>query len=183
MFGGRVCRGGHAITVAAKDKRIKAAVAIIPFLVTGKPSGDAGAIIRAVLWDSLKRKFGAKAGAIPVFAETPGEFAVMASDGGWDWMQGIVKHAPTYRNEITLRSLLNLRGYLPGRLAKEVKVPTLLMSAKADTITPAAPIADFAKKLTCKSEHLEYPDSHFELFGESLGGAVDQTVKWFKVHL
>ncbi|MEP0068299.1 alpha/beta fold hydrolase [Pyruvatibacter sp.] len=175
--------GGHTITVAAIDSRIKAAVAIIPFLTAGKPSGDIRAIRRAALLDTAKRLVGMRPGTIPIFAESPGEFAVMASDGGWEWMQNVVKDAPNYRNEVTLQSLFRLGGYLPERHAGQLSVPTMLMAAKADSITPAEPIEAFAQKVSCATEYIEYPESHFELFGEHLAGTADQMVRWFKTHL
>lgn len=175
--------GGHSVTIAATDDRIKAAVALIPFLVSSKPSGDVGAMRRAVMLDGLKRLFGGKHGTIPIFAETVGQFAVMGSDGGWDWMQGITKQAPNYRNEITLQSLLKIGSYEPGKKVSDLAVPTLLVAAAADTITPADPIREFAKKAGAFAEYVEFPQSHFELFGESLSASASQTVEWFKRHL
>lgn len=175
--------GGHAVTVAANDSRIKAAVALIPFLVTGKPSGDVGAIWRAFLKDCAMRLFGKPHSTIPIFAERPGDFAVMASDGGWDWMQEIIREAPNYQNRVTLLSLFKVGQYQPAKFARKMTVPTLLIAAKSDTITPAGPIKDFYEKMSCEKDYIEYPESHFELFGESQPMTADQTVDWFRRHL
>lgn len=175
--------GGHAVSIAATDARIKAAVAIIPFLKSGKPSGDMSAILRAVVKDGLGRLIGKTPRTIPIFAENPGEFAVMASDGGWDWMQNMIADAPNYKNEVTLKSLLKVNKYRPQKLASKLSVPTLFIAAKTDSITPAEPIEAFANKVTCVKEYLEYPESHFEVFDIHLKETAQKTATWFQSHL
>lgn len=175
--------GGHALTVAARDSRVKSAAAIIPFVAPGKPSGNVFAIWRAFLADVVKRRFGSDHSTIPIFAEEPGQFAVMASDGGWDWMQGITNDAPNYRNEVTIESLYKVGQYQPGKLVGSLTVPTLFIAAESDSITPAEPIRAAFDKATCSKEYQAYPNTHFELFGDHLEATVDRTVSWFEEHL
>lgn len=174
--------GGHTISLTAMDKRIKAAVAIIPFLSPPKAKLSLRVLI-AVSLAAIRGVFGLKPSTIPIFAENLGARAVMTSDGGWEWMKSIIKNAPTYKNLVTTRSLLKVSNYQPGTRAADIKIPLMLISAKDDTITPHQPIERFLNELNTKSKLMAFPGSHFELFGAHLEATADITANWLKQNL
>lgn len=175
--------GGHAVALSAIDSRVKAAVALIPFLHAPKPKGIQLGVWSAIAIDAIRRAAGAAPGTIAVFAERSGMPAVMTSDGGWEWMQSVAAAAPNYRNEVTIRSLLKVLRYRPDQYAEKIRIPLRLISAANDTITPAEPIRSFARRLKCSHDLIEFEGSHFELFGPHLPETASLTAAWFREKL
>lgn len=175
--------GGHALTLAASDARIKVAVAMIPYLHLPPVQADGFRLLVRSAVAALLDGFSSSPATVPVFAEHRGMSAVMTSDGGWQWMQDVIANAPTYRNCVTARSLMRLLFYRPVSLAARIRTPLLLIAARDDTITPAAPIRSFGKALRGVSKYIEIPGTHFDLFGQNIDQSVNLTVDWFQKHL
>jgi hypothetical protein len=137
----------------------------------------------AVAADVVRRALGGKPGMIAA-SGAPGELACMNTDGALAWITEVSRGAPLFRNEVTLSSLLKVASYRPMRLVGPagIKVPLRTILAKADTVTPAdsarAELAGIAQ-----NDIIEFPDTHFELFGQNLGAVIDLTVEWFTRHL
>ena len=172
--------GGHALTVAALDRRVKAVVSQVP-LVRGLDTFNAWVPEdrRARFLDRLIADREARAlGAAPqtVAAALPGseteEWARATSPDG------------AYANEVTIRSLELLREYEPHAFIERIApVPLLLVIAAHDTQTPTTWQQEaFARagepkrlvELDCR--HYDPYSSHFE---EAAAAARD----WFVDHL
>jgi fermentation-respiration switch protein FrsA (DUF1100 family) len=181
VWGPSMC-GGHALVIAGTDTRVRAAVALIPFV---KPPSEKPAlkISLAVLVDAVRRAIGLRGGMIAVSGR-PNERAVMTTDGALDWIKAVSAAAPRFRNEVTIASLLKVGAYRPMERVGPagINIPLRTILASADSITPAASArAELAR--VANHDVVEFPDTHFELFGAHLSEVVRLTVEWFTLHL
>jgi fermentation-respiration switch protein FrsA (DUF1100 family) len=168
--------GGHTLVVAARDRRVKSALAIIPFIAT--PLTMAPAFAMRTSLDLVVRMLGGKGATLPI-AGQPGEFAAMSSDSAWEWTQAMTQDAPAFRNEVTLSSLLQMARYRTASHARAITVPLKVILATDDSITPARMVRRALAKVP-KVEYEEYPQTHFELFDHYLQATVQSTVNWFR---
>jgi fermentation-respiration switch protein FrsA (DUF1100 family) len=172
--------GGHALAVATADKRIRCVVAIIPFVGVSE-TATSDEVVALVAEDTVARAAGQPGGTIPAVGH-PGDIAVMTSDGAWEWSETITANAPTWRNEVTLASLLNMSTYTPANMVATIQVPLRAILATDDSITPAA----LAREALAKAPMLdvaELPDTHFELFTNRLDETIALTTEWWVMHL
>jgi hypothetical protein len=116
-------------------------------------------------------------------AGQPGELAVMTNDGALAWIEAISANAPSFRNEITVRSLTRLGTYRPMRMLgpSGIRAPLRTILSRSDGITPAAMAR--AELRGVQHDCIELEGTHFELFGEHLPEVTRLTVEWFARHL
>jgi uncharacterized protein len=179
-FGPSMC-GAHVLVLAGTDPRVRAAVSLVPFVRPPKapPNPKMGI---AIALDALRSLVGLRSQVVPA-AGLPGERAVMTSDGALDWIRAVSANAPTFRNEITVRSLVRLSRYRPMRVlgARGIRVPLRTILSRSDGITPAAVAREELRAVNHDCAELE--GTHFELFGEHLPEVTRLTVEWFVKHL
>lgn len=183
--------GGHALAVAAVDRRAKC-VAVQAPMVSG-PETLARLIrpdllpgIRAALDGDRRATFaGAAPALLPVVAEDPAAMAALPSRDAWDWFsrQGKTR-APAWRNEVTLRSFDRLFEYDPGAaIARIAPTPLLMIVAEADAVTPAdLALEAFARAREPKSLAL-VPGGHFDVYEAGFDRAAGLAADWFARHL
>jgi uncharacterized protein len=181
VWGPSMC-GGHALVIAGTDTRVRAAVALIPFV---KPPSERPSlrISLAVIVDAARRALGLRGGMIAV-SGAPNQHAVMTTDGALAWIKAVSAAAPRFRNEVTIASLLKVGAYRPMRLVGPagIKIPLRTILASSDSITPAASArAELAR--VANHDVVEFPDTHFELFDVHLAEVIRLTVEWFSLHL
>ena len=172
--------GGHALTVAALDRRVKCVVSQVP-LVSGQRTFDAWVpkksrqrFLDRLATDRDDRARGEPVGVTP--AAIPGSETA-------EWAEAVDKDG-VYGNEITLRSLDLLRGYEPmAFISRIAPTPLLMVVADKDTQTPvdwqreAFELAGEPKKLvTLAGRHY---DPYTLLLQDSRQAALD----WFQTHL
>lgn len=179
-WGPSMC-GAHVLVLAGTDPRVRAAVSIIPFVKA--PDTPDWAVARAIALDALRRLLGGKGRTIAV-SGGPDDFAVMKTDGALAWIREVSAQAPLFRNEVTLASLAKVGAYRPMRIVGPagIRIPLRTILATADTVTPA----DSARRELSSVAHndvVEFPGSHFELFGTHLPEVIRLTVAWFTRHL
>ena len=112
--------GGHVLVVAAIDRRVKAVVSQVP-LVSGHD--NVRALVRADFLagfremfdaDRLARFEGKPPAMVPVVAEDPLAPSALPTPDSWQWFTETGKtRAPSWRNEVTLRSVEMLTEYEP----------------------------------------------------------------------
>jgi hypothetical protein len=160
---------------------VQAAVSMVPFVMAPK-SPPSASLALALGADTLRRLFGRRSRVVAV-AGAPRSDAVMTTDGALDWIGAMSAHAPTFRNEITVRSLARLATYRPMRMVgrRGIRVPLRMILSTSDSITPATLARNELRDV--KHDAIEFPGSHFELFGEHLDAVVRLTVEWFVRHL
>jgi fermentation-respiration switch protein FrsA (DUF1100 family) len=180
VFGPSMC-GAHALAIAGLDPRVQAAVSMVPFVKSPSIPPNVRVVVD-VLADAVRRARSLPSRLIAV-AGPPGSHAVMTTDGALDWIQDISARAPTFRNEVTVRSLARVAVYRPMRQvgSRGIRVPLRVILSTSDTITPAR----VAREELRGTEHdaIEFPGTHFELFGEHLPEVTRSTVEWFVRHL
>jgi len=172
--------GGHALVVAALDRRVKCVVSQVP-LVAGEETlrswvGENG-------WARVQERFVADRDA-----RCRGEAPITtrpARTGSqtWDWVEA-TGTAAIYPNEITLRSLELLAAYDPREyVARIAPTPLLMVLATQDTQTPyAGQLAAYDRagepKRIVRLDGGHY-DVYTKLFDPACGAACD----WFMQHL
>ena len=173
--------GGHTLVAAARDPRVRAAVALIPFIRA--PRKPELRLTRELLADGFGRLLGRAPATIPC-AGSPASRAIMRTDGAAAWMANMAKDAPRFRNEVTVASLWNMGRYATASAAKQIEIPLRLILAERDSITPAASVrAAFAGSRASHLDFVTFPETHFELFEQHLDETVRLTVDWLSRHL
>lgn len=171
--------GGHTLAVAAHDPRVRAALAIVPFIeLRARPQWP---LIKAVAGDLARRALG-RDGTTVAIAGPPGATAAMTSDRAEEWITQMSAGAPTYVNSVTTASLLQMARHSNRRAAGRVGVPLRVILAEEDTITPA----DQVRRAVEKTRHVDvisHPGTHFELLDDDLAQTIRETTAWFTATL
>lgn len=171
--------GGHALHVAATDRRIRAAVALIPFIAFRSMPDPR--LAGRILSDLGRRTLGGAPGMVPVAGE-PGDVAAMTSDGALDWIAAMAAEAANYRNSVTLASLLAMARTSNASAARRVRVPLRVILAEDDAITPASQVRRALRGVP-DVDIVAFANTHFELFDDHLAETVRLTTDWFVRHL
>lgn len=136
--------GGHALVVAAIDKRVKAVVAQVPFI---SGSGSLSQAIRPDFMPHVRELFdgdrvhrftgGDPAMLAAVTADPTGQ-AMMPSVEAYEWFsKTAAERAPAWKNEVTARSLEMASEYEPGSCISRISpAPLLMMVADRDVDAP-----------------------------------------------
>ena len=183
--------GGHVLVVAAVDRRVKAVVSQVP-LVSGHD--NLRALVRADFIagfremfdaDRLARFNGAPPAMVPVVAEDPLAAAALPTADSWQWFTETGKnHAPSWKNECTLRSVEMFTEYEPGTYLPYISpTPLLMLPALGDHLTPSElAIAAFDRAHEPKKLVI-LPGGHFDAYVK--GAAISQAAArdWFVQHL
>jgi uncharacterized protein len=181
--------GAHVIVVGAIDRRVKCVVSQAP-LVTG--SENVRRLVRADMIEPLRGAFAADRVA-RYGGESPVMVPVVSADGpcalpttdSLTWFTEMGQTvAPSWRNEVTLRSVEMLTEYEPGAYLPHVSpTPLLMVVGKRDHLTMAE-LALQAFERALEPKRLVLLDAgHFEVYGEAFNAAADSAVEWFKTHL
>jgi uncharacterized protein len=184
--------GGHVLVLGAIDKRIKAVVSQVP-LISGFKNvqrlvrSDFLPGLRATLdLDREARYAGKEPGMIPVVAEDPLAPSSLPTPDSWQWFTETANtRAPSWRNEVTLRSLEMLMEYEPGSYIDRISPTPLLMVVAAGDVLTASDLAIDAYENAREPKKLVIlPGGHFGAytgpdFDLSSGAACD----WLVQHL
>lgn len=164
--------GGHVIVLGAFDKRIRCVVSQAP-LVSGLRNvqrlvrSDFVAGVRAALDADREARFeGKEHGMLPVVSEDPHGGAVLPTPDSWEWFSETGKtRAPTWRNEVTLRSVEMLMEYEPEAYIERVSpTPFCMVVAAGDHLTPSdLAIAAYQRALEPK-RLVVLPGGHFDAY-------------------
>lgn len=160
--------GGHVFAVAADDHRIAAAVSLTP-AVDGvaatkaiiKRDGIASAA--KAMPAALRDLVAARRGAPPVYlplAGKPGDIAALTAPGAYQAYVDL--SGPTWRNEFTARTFLDVGRHRPGKRAADVECPMLVQIGDIDQSAPPLTAVDCARKLR-RGEVRRYPCDHFDV--------------------
>ncbi|GAB3088132.1 alpha/beta hydrolase [Nocardioides zeae] len=169
--------GGHALTLAARDPRITAAVAQCPFTdgIASSLAVDTRTSARvtvAAVRDWVRGRRGASPRYLPAAAPA-GTPAFMSSADALPGVEAISAGAPDHENRLTARSAIDVFLYAPGRRARRIQCPTLVTLCEHDTVAPART----ARRQLRRSPHVEltsYPVGHFDVY---LGAPFDRAVE------
>lgn len=179
--------GGHALTTAARDQRLAACVAQIPFVdglvsVRTTPPLTALRLTLAALRDVGRALTGRPPYRVPVVGP-PGSVAALTTPGAEAGYYDLFEPGVAWPNRVAARIFLSLMLYRPSRCTPRIRCPLLVCVAEDDAIAPAAP----ALRAAARAPHHEvrrYPGDHFDIYQ---GPVFDQTmadqVEFLRRHL
>jgi hypothetical protein len=183
--------GGHVLVVAAIDRRVKAVVSQVPLI-----SGHANmrALVRSDFIagfremfdaDRLARFQGKPPAMVPVVDKDPLAPSALPTPDSWDWFSSTGDtRAPSWRNEVTLRSVEMFTEYEPGVYLPWISpTPLLLMVAVGDHLVPSElAIAAFDEAHQPK-ELIIMPGGHFDAYTVGFEASSGPARDWFVKHL
>jgi uncharacterized protein len=183
--------GGHVLVVGAIDRRVKCVVAQVP-LASGH--GNARRLIRADYLAGVQKLFeddrrarmaGGAPGMIPVVAEDPGAPSALPTPDSWTWFTATGKsRAPSWKNEVTLRSVEMFTEYEPGSYASFISPTPLLMVVALGDVLTVADLALAAYEAALEPKRLvTLSGGHFDAYVKDFDSASKPAVEWFSQHL
>lgn len=162
--------GGHVLSIAAEDSRLVAVSAQGP-MVDGRAASleilnYAGPVHLAKLSscgliDQVRGTLGMSPFYIPLIAK-PGELAAMSSSDAFSGYHAITD--PSWRNEMSARTVLVLSLYRPISNAKKIRCPALLQVCNKDTVAPAKAAIKMAERMPNTATLKQYDIGHFDIY-------------------
>jgi alpha-beta hydrolase superfamily lysophospholipase len=161
--------GGHVVTAAARDPRIAAVIAQIPYNgfpknVLGRSTATTLRLLTVMVCDAVRGALHVSPSYIKQVG-IPGELAVMASPEAQQTIDEMT--SATWRNEVAPRSLLDMWRYKPGDHARFVQAPVLVCIGKHDKETQESDAAQLAA-LAPHGELRTYPHAHFDFYRDDV---------------
>ena len=183
--------GGHVLVVAAIDRRVKAVVSQVP-LVSGH--ANFRALVRSDFIDGFRAQFdadrlarfqGKPPAMVPVVQEDPLAPAALPTPDSYAWFAETHElRAPSWRNEVTLRSVEMLSEYEPISYVPAISpTPLLLLPARNDVLTPTSlAIAAYEEAREPKQLRI-LPGGHFDAYVAGFEVSSGPARDWFVEHL
>ncbi len=177
--------GGHVIDVAAKDLRIAAVIAQVPFIDAFKGGSTETApakvqfrLLYAALRDTVHGLLKLSPYLIPVVGN-PGEFATMTEPEAKPIADTAIAEGSKWRNEFAPRIAFGMPRYKEGT-AEFLKMPVLFCIAEHDIQASPVFAAEIAGK-TPKGEIRKYAAGHFSLYtGEMRNRVIADQIEFLK---
>lgn len=185
--------GGHVLVLGAIDRRIKCVVSQAPAIsglanVRRLVRADQFAPLRAAFdADRVGRAHGEPPLTMPVaYEKDPSEPAALPTEDTHDYfLTTAAERAPSWRNEVTLRSVEMLTEYEPGAYIANISpTPLMMVLASQDHVTPVdLALNAYSQALEPKSL-LILDAAHFEVYtGENFKRSSAAQRDWFLTHL
>lgn len=179
--------GGHVIVTAARDPKIAAVIAQIPFMdgmamvsVLGL-SGMMGLTI-PIMRDVARQLTSREPYYIPI-AGLPGQIAVLPVSEAVEGYLALLGPNNAGRDVVAARALLRLPFYRPIRYASRIRCPLLIQVADRDTVTPVSP-AKRASEMAPKATLQAFPAGHFDFYtGDTFRVTTERQLIFLKDHL
>jgi len=183
--------GGHVLVVGAIDRRVKCVVSQVP-LASGHDNArrlvraDYLASVREMFEQDRRARMAGKAPAmIPVVAEDPSAASALPTPDSWAWFTDTARaRAPSWKNEVTLRSVEMFTEYEPATYVSFISpTPLLMVVALGDVLTVAdLALAAYEKALEPK-KLIALSGGHFDAYVKDFNAASKPAVDWFTRHL
>src|SRR6476620_5921112 len=165
---------GHVLVVGAIDRRVKCVAGQVP-LISGH--NNARRLIRADFWAGLHRMFdddrrnryaGKLPGMIPVVAQDPLAPSALPTPDSYTWFTETGRtRAPSWRNEVTLRSVEMFWEYEPGAYIGWISPTPFQMIVGAQDHLTVADLAIEAFERALEAKRLVVrPGPHFSAYVE-----------------
>jgi uncharacterized protein len=182
--------GGHAMVVAAIDRRVKCVVAQVP-LTSGHANircmlrGDfLSALQRQCEDDRRSRKAGKLRKMIAAITNDPDIPAAMPTADTFDFFSGTQERAPRWKSEVTLQSVEMSMEYEPGIYARLISpTPFLMLAAYDDILTPYDLAVQVYEDALPPKKLVMRPGGHFDAYVADFAAASSAAIDWFTEHL
>lgn len=183
--------GGHVLVVGAIDRRVTCVVAQVP-LVSGH--ANFRALVRSDFISGFQAQFnsdrearfrGGPPAMVPVVDEDPLAPSALPTPDSYTWFTETHQtRAPSWRNEVTLRSVEMFTEYEPGTYLPWISPTPLLMCVAANDHLTVAEIAIDAYSQAREPRKLVLlPGGHFDAYVEGFDLASGAATDWFIEHL
>jgi len=183
--------GGHVLVVGAIDSRVRAVVSQVP-LVSGYE--NIRSLVRSDLIGGFEDMFDADREArfrgeepvrVPAVNEDPLGPAAMPTPDSYRWFTETHElRAPSWRNEITLRSVEMLREYEPDSYVHRIApTPLLVLVAENDVLTPTELTLATYQKAREPKKLVILPGGHFDAYTKGFDASMVPARDWFLEHL
>ena len=183
--------GAHVLIVAAIDRRVKCVVSQVP-AISGSQGfrrfirpDFLGALEAQFHADRIGRAAGEAPAMIPVVAADPTAPSALPTADSYTWFtETAASRAPSWRNEVTLRTLEYGLGYEPGSYIGLISpTPLLLIVALKDHLAVSdLAIAAYERAYEPKKLVL-LPGGHFDAYIAEFDQSSGPAVEWFRAHL
>jgi hypothetical protein len=140
---------------------------------------------QAFLADRLARYRGEAPAMLPVVAQDPTAPAALPTSDSWAWFTETARmRAPSWRNEVTLRSVEMFMEYEPGaHIAHISPTPLLLVVALQDHLTVADEALSAYERALHPKHLVALKGGHFDAYVADFDAAANGAIGWFKQHL
>ena len=183
--------GGHVIVVGAIDRRVKCVVGQVP-LVSGHR--NARRIVRADFVgavggmfdeDRANRYAGKPPAMIPVVDADPMAASALPTPDSYTWFTETGNtRAPSWINEVTLRSVEMFWEYEPGAYLPYVSpTPVLMVVARGDVLCVSDLAIEAFENAREPKKLVILPGGHFDAYVAGFEGASTAATEWFVEHL
>jgi uncharacterized protein len=183
--------GGHVIVVGAIDRRVKCVSCQVP-LISGHR--NARRIVRADFIapvgamfdeDRAKRYAGEPPAMIPVVDEDPMAPSALPTPDSYTWFTETgATRAPSWRNEVTLRSVEMFWEYEPGAYIQWISPTPFQMIVGAQDHLTVADLAIEAFERALEPKRLVVrPGPHFSAYVADFDAVSAAHTEWFVQHL
>ena len=179
--------GAHVIEILKRDHDFAAAVLHFPFVdslaaAQGEGLRQSLRIGLAGLRDEARRLLRRPPHNNPVVGP-PGTKAAMTTPESEPGYLSIVRRAPSWRNIVAARIVIEMALFRPGRSTRGITSPTLFVAGMRDTVTP--PGATIATAMRTPGARLmALPTGHFDAYlGAAFEEAVSAEAAFLTVHL
>ena len=172
--------GGHVLTVAALDRRVRCVVSQVP-LISGSrtieqwvPEGKRADFLARLDADRDARRRG----------EPPATTAAAAKGSETAEWVAASDTAGRYRNALTLRSFDLLRTYEPGSFAAAIApTPAMMIIAEHDVTTPTAWQLEAFESMGEPKRLLSIDCRHYDVYMSRRDEAAAAALGWYREHL
>jgi fermentation-respiration switch protein FrsA (DUF1100 family) len=183
--------GGHAMLLAAFDKRIKAVTAMIPainqwenFLAAMPPEAFFGFL--GTLTQDREASYGTDRITYLPLVAPPGQGGLMPAEAYEFYTRAQQTIAPTWENRITTQSMETFVSYDPtGPIHLVAPTPLLMIAAEQDQVVPPALARSAFERAGEPKRFVSLPCSHTAVYDTEpfLSQASAAAVAWFGEHL
>lgn len=183
--------GAHVLVVAAIDRRVKCVVSQVP-LISGYRNmlrsvrADHIAEIRAQFdQDREARYAGGTPAMMRIVAEDPAAPCMLPHRDSYEWFTNCARtRAPTWRNEITLRSVEMASEYEAGAYIYRISPTPLLMVIAARDHAAVADLAFAGYERALQPKALQIlPGGHFDAYVKDFELSSSAARDWFVKYL
>ncbi len=183
--------GAHVLVVAAIDRRVKCAVSQVPAvsgyhnfrrLVRADVIGPLEAMCHA---DRLNRASGGAPAMLPVVSQDPAAPSALPTADSYKWFtETAATRAPSWRNEVTLRTIEYGFGYEPGAYVGLISPTPLMMIVGIKDHLTVADLALAAYEQAREPKRLVLlPGGHFDAYVDQFEQSSGPACDWFGTHL
>jgi fermentation-respiration switch protein FrsA (DUF1100 family) len=183
--------GGHVLVVAAIDKRVKAVVSQVP-LVSGYE--NIRSLVRSDFIGGFREQFDADREArgrgeppamVPVVDKDPLAPSALPTPDSYHWFtETHERRAPSWRNEVTLRTVEMLSEYEPGSYISRISpTPLLMLVAEKDVLTPTELAIGAYENAREPKKLVILPGGHFDAYVDGYDHSMPPARDWFLQHL